>query len=746
MMTFSTIHLKTQSKSIEKRNQSYTISYAEKWMKAWTLVLSLFVFFFFLHPHAHAQLSTITLSNNVAANFSGTAPANQMYQITVPAGATNLRFTTTNGSGGDIDIFLKFGSQPSMTVYDQKSNGSTNNEAITIAAPSAGTYYLLVHVDSGTSLNNSIKAAYDASSVATLTNNVAVSFSGTAPASKMYQIAVPAGATNLRFTTTNGSGGDIDIFSKFGSQPSMTVYDQKSNGSTNNEAITIAAPSAGTYYLLVRVDSGTSSNNLVKAAYDSAVAKTADMIVTAVTMNPTNPTVNQAVTFSATIKNQGTAATPAGVANGVRFTVDRTSSTSSQSNTASIPAGGSVTVTASSAWTATSGMHSVDAWVNSGALYPESNTSNNHMVSSFNVATQTTPPPVACTPSTIAPVIGSKAAWDAHFFGSTVPDLSRDGGDLAWTQYYWLRAYVSMALTFGDTKYLDRAVVAINHMLSVENAGGGWGAKPLYDQLGTAQVTQSIMHFVYSVYKDPRFVGYRAKADTYLARVERALKVYDPRWVDHSPVLDASFYIYSSCGGDGASLCGTSSLVMYNQGASMAKAWLLVDRVYRLKGLTPPPAALYKADKAANYFLKFAQNVNGGYLWRYEGGRPGNGWEDTNHGHVDMSLLIAAGKFKIGGLTDSDMLKMAATFKNKILNGQPGPNDVAVEIDGTGLPTSNYDRVTAGYDWIDLADYDPTLLTKVVNVFNRYMTNFNVARGSLGWAEILRKNSCTPLY
>jgi hypothetical protein len=357
-----------------------------------------------------------------------------------------------------------------------------------------------------------------------------------------------------------------------------------------------------------------------------------------------------------------------------------------------------------------------------------------------------TPPAPTCTQSTVAPLIATKAAWDTHFFGSTVPDLSTDGGDMAWTLYYWVRAYVSMALTTGDTKYLDRAVISIDHMLAYENSGGGWGTAPLYNQLGTAQVSQAIMQFVYTVNKDPRFVAYRAKADTYLARAERAVHVFDRQWVDHSPVLDASFWIYATCGNDGASLCGTGSLLMYNQGASMAKALLLMDRVYRMKGQTPPSGYFYKADKAANYFLKFAQNVDGGYLWRYEGGRPGNAYEDTNHGHVDMSFLISAGKFHIGGLTDADMVKMAATLKNKILNGQPGPNDVAVVIDGSGMPSSGYDRVTPGYDWIDLADYDPAILGKVVNVFNRYMTNFNVARGSLGWAEILRKNSCTSLY
>ncbi len=390
----------------------------------------------------------------------------------------------------------------------------------------------------------------------------------------------------------------------------------------------------------------------------------------------------------------------------------------------------------------------IGAWRSGGAFYGDGNSTARRTGKDVNAAADTAPPP-SCTGSPVKPTIGSQAAWDAHFitpYGNTVPDLSNDGGDLAWTLYYWIRAYVSMAATYGDAKYLDRAVTSIDHMLAVENPRGGWGLAPLYDQLGTAQVTQAIMHFVYTVYKDPRFAAYRPKAEIYLARAERAVKMYDYRWVDHSPILDASFYIYASCGADGESLCGSDALLMFNQGASMAKALLLMDRVYRMKGQTPPAAYLYKADKAANYFLKFAQVVNDGYLWRYEGGRPGYGWEDTNHGHVDISFLVAARKFNVGGLTDADMRKLAVTLKSKIIDSRPEISDVAPDINGVSLSTNNYERVSVGYDWIDLADFDPAVLGNVVNVFNKHMLDFDVARGALGWAEILRKNSCTPLY
>ncbi|TDR42581.1 reprolysin family propeptide [Tahibacter aquaticus] len=73
------------------------------------------------------------------------APTNSTlsYTLVVPAGATNLTFTTSSGSG-DADLFVKFGSAPSDTANDCKSTGPANAETCTIAAPRAGTYYVAV--------------------------------------------------------------------------------------------------------------------------------------------------------------------------------------------------------------------------------------------------------------------------------------------------------------------------------------------------------------------------------------------------------------------------------------------------------------------------------------------------------------------------------------------------------------------------------------------------------------------------
>jgi hypothetical protein len=132
-----------------------------------------------------------------------------------------------------------------------------------------------------------------------------------------------------------------------------------------------------------------------------------DVIVTSVTASPANPTVGQAVTFSAVVKNQGTGATPAGTTIGVSFSVDGTEVSWSDTDSTSLPAGASVTLTAnggptSGTWSATAGTHTILAYVDDIDRFAESNESNNTLSTSITVgsASDTTPPTVSITAPT----------------------------------------------------------------------------------------------------------------------------------------------------------------------------------------------------------------------------------------------------------------------------------------------------------------------------------------------------------
>jgi serine protease len=101
------------------------------------------------------------LTNGVAVTGLSGATGNQVvYTLAVPAGATNLKFVTSGGTG-DADLYVKFGSAPTTTSFDQKSEGSTNSESISVTTAQAGTYYVMVSAYaaySGMSLTGSYSA------------------------------------------------------------------------------------------------------------------------------------------------------------------------------------------------------------------------------------------------------------------------------------------------------------------------------------------------------------------------------------------------------------------------------------------------------------------------------------------------------------------------------------------------------------------------------------------------------------
>ena len=78
----------------------------------------------------------------------------------------------------------------------------------------------------------------------------------------VYTLEVPAGATNLVFTMSGGSG-DADMYVKRGSAPTDSSYDCRPYRSGNSESCTFAAPTAGTYYVRIKAYSSFSNVSLV---------------------------------------------------------------------------------------------------------------------------------------------------------------------------------------------------------------------------------------------------------------------------------------------------------------------------------------------------------------------------------------------------------------------------------------------------------------------------------------------------
>ncbi len=203
------------------------------------------------------------LSNGVAVTGLTATTGNWVhYTMVVPAGATNLRFVTSGGTG-DGDLYVRFGSQPTTSAYDCRPYAGGNAETCNIANAQAGTYHVSVRAYStfsGVSLTGSYTAGGGGGNV--LQNGVAVTgLSASTSGTINYTMVVPAGATNLRFQIAGGSG-DADLYVRFGSAPTTSSYNCRPYLNGNNETCNISPAQAGTYYIMVRAYSAFSGVSL----------------------------------------------------------------------------------------------------------------------------------------------------------------------------------------------------------------------------------------------------------------------------------------------------------------------------------------------------------------------------------------------------------------------------------------------------------------------------------------------------
>ncbi|UGB46412.1 M4 family metallopeptidase [Frateuria edaphi] len=136
-----------------------------------------------------------------------------------------------------------------------------------------------------------------------LQNGVAVTgVSGSAGQDHDYLIKVPAGASNLVMSISGGSG-DADLYTKFGSAPTLSSYDCRPYKTGNSESCSVSSPQTGTYYIKVHGYSSYSSVT-VKASYSTSGGSGGG--TTSVSL-PTVSTGNWSATYTETVQAGHTA-------------------------------------------------------------------------------------------------------------------------------------------------------------------------------------------------------------------------------------------------------------------------------------------------------------------------------------------------------------------------------------------------------------------------------------------------------
>ncbi|MCW8875756.1 MAG: PPC domain-containing protein [Kangiellaceae bacterium] len=171
----------------------------------------------------------------------------------VPAGATNLSFAMSGGSG-DADIYVKFGSQPTTSSYDCRPYKTGNSETCDISNVQAGTYHVMIRAYStfsGVSLTGSYTENNGGGGGATGGSASLSDISGARRAWNHYTVEVPAGMASLTVAMSGGTG-DADLYVRKAGQPTTSSYDCRPYKNGNNETCSFTNPASGTWYISIR--------------------------------------------------------------------------------------------------------------------------------------------------------------------------------------------------------------------------------------------------------------------------------------------------------------------------------------------------------------------------------------------------------------------------------------------------------------------------------------------------------------
>jgi len=203
--------------------------------------------------------TTVLTNNQTVTNLSGATGSFAYFKITVPASQTQLKITMSGGTG-DADLYVKFGAQPTLSVYDYRPYLTGNAESVTVTNPTAGDWYIGINgyaAYSGVSLN----AVYSGGSSGCTTYTG--SLSGTnAIAYVSSSTGFSSGAgTQTGKLTGPASPVDFDLYlQKLGGSTWTDVA--SGTGSTTTENVTYTGGTAGTYRWKILSYSGSGAYSL----------------------------------------------------------------------------------------------------------------------------------------------------------------------------------------------------------------------------------------------------------------------------------------------------------------------------------------------------------------------------------------------------------------------------------------------------------------------------------------------------
>ena len=174
------------------------------------------------------------------SGISGASGSTRYWTMEVPAGASNLSFAISGGSG-DADLYVNYGSQPTTSSYDCRPYRSGNSETCNMAA-TAGTWHVMLR-------------GYTSYSGVSLVGNYDAGGGGTQPS--FFE-----NTGNYTISDRATVESPVTVSGRSGNAPSTLTVDLRIIHTYRGDlVVNLVAPDGSTY--LLHNGAGGSSDNLV---------------------------------------------------------------------------------------------------------------------------------------------------------------------------------------------------------------------------------------------------------------------------------------------------------------------------------------------------------------------------------------------------------------------------------------------------------------------------------------------------
>ncbi|MEO7934940.1 MAG: pre-peptidase C-terminal domain-containing protein [Dokdonella sp.] len=211
-------------------------------------------------PVSTVQVGTYYVRVKAYSTFSGVSLTGSYSTTSNSAPTANFSFTSSALTASFTDASTDSDGTIASRSWNFGDGGSSTSTNPSHAYATAGTYSVTLTVTDNGGATNATTKSVTVSAPSGCTPSGTVLCNGTTitglSATKnnftsIYTLVVPAGASNLSFSISGGSG-DADLYVRLGSAPTTSSYTCRPYTSGNSETCSFAAPTAGTYYVAVR--------------------------------------------------------------------------------------------------------------------------------------------------------------------------------------------------------------------------------------------------------------------------------------------------------------------------------------------------------------------------------------------------------------------------------------------------------------------------------------------------------------